>query len=222
MVSELTEEILIPPALKSKAAAGALLNRDGDRRPGAAATKFPLNALTGHVLASPEIYCASRLHSQEEYAPCHADPAPAAGGPPSVGKLISVTGESLARSMQIRSGPLRQRKQRAARSPSRRVKTRSESERTTWACLCFGQAALERPALTPRTNPAAFSARLPSDWALETSCSAVAQRRRLLARSPGADPREVRGSRTALPSVSVFNRWLWTQIKSVGRRGQGG
>ena len=114
MVSELTEEILIPPALKSKAAAGALLNRDGDRRPGAAATKFPLNALTGHVLASPEIYCASRLHSQEEYAPCHADPAPAAGGPPSVGKLISVTGESLARSMQIRSGPLRQRKQRAS------------------------------------------------------------------------------------------------------------
>lgn len=100
MVSELTEEILIPPALKSKAAAGALLNRDGDRRPGAAATKFPLNALTGHVLASPEIYCASRLHSQEEYAPCRLHHALVAGSSPSVGKLISRIVESLARSSE--------------------------------------------------------------------------------------------------------------------------
>ena len=77
-----------------------VLDRDGGRRPGAVATESHLDAQTGHVLASPELHCASRLHSQEEYAPCRLHHAPVAGSSPSVGKLISRIVESLARSSE--------------------------------------------------------------------------------------------------------------------------
>src|SRR5215471_5810985 len=64
--------------------------RPGGRRRGAVATKCQLNALTGCVLASPELHCASRLTLRRSTHPAKFDLAPVASAPPSVRKLSSI------------------------------------------------------------------------------------------------------------------------------------
>jgi len=75
---------------KTKPSWERLLNRDGgSRRPGAGATECQLNTLTGRVLASPKLHCASGLTLRRHTHPAKFDLAPVASAPPTVDKLSS-------------------------------------------------------------------------------------------------------------------------------------
>jgi len=79
-------------SLKSKAAAGATCSTaTAEGRPSAAATQCHVTTLTGRVLASPELRCASRLTLRRSSRPAKFDLAPVASAPPSVWKLNPVS-----------------------------------------------------------------------------------------------------------------------------------